>query len=81
MSTSRGAFLTTMHENVLDWLLTHEHDFDTLAGGPLGEALTRDELRDLVDEPTSMPRFIQHLRDEIAYHTTARTRRRASHGA
>jgi hypothetical protein len=62
-------FMVAMYRNTIAWLESHPHDFDSLANGPLGEALTADELRDLADEPESMPRFIEGLRESIAMHS------------
>lgn len=69
MSGSADAFIAGMYRNTIAWLESNPHDFDSLANGPLGEALTADELRDLAANDESMERFIDGCRESIARHT------------
>ena len=53
-------------DNAADWLETHPHDYASLAGGPLAEALTRQELQDLANEDGAVPALIEHCRSMAA---------------
>lgn len=50
-----------------DWLATNPISYESLASGPLGEALTRSELLALADDQAAIDHLIERCRDNASW--------------